>query len=94
MDEFSDKLSQFALYGSLEVFEYMGRKLKESTGIRDYIRGEQTVKMLHLVYLNLCTYYRVLSEAGLNKKFADILGTCQENCVSFRNLELNICLNS
>ncbi len=70
--KFEEKLADFALQGKLDVFEYLGERLKESTGIRDYIKGEQTVKMLYLVYLNLVPYYTVLSEPEMNKKFADI----------------------
>jgi len=73
LSEFKTKLKQFALHGNLDAFQYLAERLKQSTGIRDYIKGEQTVKMLHLVYLNLCSYYRVLSEPELNKKFADII---------------------
>ena len=73
LSEFKTKLKQFALHGNLDAFKYIAERLKQSTGIRDYIKGEQTVKMLHLVYLNLCSYYRVLSEPELNKKFADIV---------------------
>ena len=73
LNKFSDKLAEFALNGRLEVFRFLGEKIKESTSIRDYIKGEQTIKAIHLTYLNLCDYYFVISEPELNKKFADIV---------------------
>ena len=72
MREFEEKLKEFALNGNLEVFRYLGERIKESTSIRDYIKGEQTIKAIHLTYLNLCNYYFVISEPELNKRFADI----------------------
>ncbi|GAB6162542.1 ATP-binding protein [Desulfothermus naphthae] len=72
LNKFSDKLAEFALNGNLEVFRFLGEKIKESTSIRDYIKGEQTIKAIHLTYLNLCDYYFVISEPELNKRFADI----------------------
>ena len=34
------------------------------------------------------------TQVKTKKDLNSLLGTCQENCVSFRNLELNICLSS
>jgi hypothetical protein len=47
--------------------------IKESTGIRDYIYSEQTVKAMYLAYLSLTPYYVIKSEEELNKGFCDIL---------------------
>jgi len=69
----SDYLAEFALYGDLEVFRYLAQMIKESTGIRDYIYSEQTVKAMYLAYLSLTPYYVIKSEEELNKGFCDIL---------------------
>ena len=69
----SDLLADFALHGDLEVFRYLARMIKESTGIRDYIYNEQTVKSMYLAYLSLTPYYVIKSENELNKGFSDIL---------------------
>ena len=66
-------LKAFALQGDLEIFKYLAGKIKESTGIRDYIYNEQTVKSMYLAYLSLTPYYIIKSENELNKGFCDIL---------------------
>ncbi len=66
-------LKAFALHGDLEVFRYLAKMIKESTGIRDYIYSEQTVKAMYLAYLSLTPYYVIKSEEELNKGFCDIL---------------------
>ncbi len=70
--ELTTYLKEFALNGDIKVFEYLGEKIKESSGIRDYIYNEQTVKSMYLAYLSLSSYYVVKSELELNKGFADI----------------------
>ena len=73
----TDKLNtiykEFALDGSLNIFQYLAQMIKENTGIRDYIYKEQSVKSMYMAYLSLSPYYIVKSELELNKGFADIL---------------------
>jgi uncharacterized membrane protein len=66
-------LKAFALEGNLQIFRYIANLIKESTGIRDYIYSEQTVKSMYLAYLSLTPYYVVKSEEEMNKGFSDIL---------------------
>jgi hypothetical protein len=68
-----EKLKSFALHGDIEIFKYLAQMIKENTGIRDYIKSEQTVKSMYLAYLSLTPYYVIKSEEELNKGFADIL---------------------
>jgi len=65
-------LANFALHGDLEVFKYLALKIKENTGLRDYIKNEQTIKAMFLAYLSLTHYFVVKSEIEMNKGFADI----------------------
>ncbi|SFP94836.1 AAA family ATPase [Hydrogenimonas thermophila] len=65
-------LKEFALNGSLEVFNYLAEEIKRNTGLRDYIQNEQTIKAMFLAYLSLTPYFVVKSELELNKGFADI----------------------
>ena len=67
------ELKKFALYGDIEVFRYLASIIKESTGIRDYIYSEQTIKAMYLAYLSLTPYFVIKSENELNKGFCDIL---------------------
>jgi len=71
--ELNQTLKEFALNGSLEVFKYLAKMIKENTGIRDYIYKEQSVKSMYMAYLSLSPYYVIKSELELNKGFADIL---------------------
>lgn len=72
-DKLENLLAEFALQGDITVFKYLAEKIKENTGIRDYIYNEQTIKSMYLAYLSLTPYYIVKSEEELNKGFADIL---------------------
>ena len=72
VDKLSDHLADFALDGDIEVFKYLARMIKESTGIRDYINNEQTVKSMYLAYLSLTPYFVIKSEAEMSKGFCDI----------------------
>ena len=72
-DKLSNYLAEFALQGDIYVFKYLAQKIKENTGIRDYIYNEQTIKSMYLAYLSLTPYYVIKSEEELNKGFADIL---------------------
>ena len=65
-------LKDFALSGDLEVFKYLALKIKENTGLRDYIQNEQTIKAMFLAYLSLTHYFVVKSELEMSKGFADI----------------------
>ena len=67
------EFKKFALYGDIEVFRYLASIIKESTGIRDYIYSEQTIKAMYLAYLSLTPYFVIKSEKELNKGFCDIL---------------------
>jgi hypothetical protein len=66
------KLKSFALHGDIEIFKYLAEMIKENTGIRDYIKSEQTIKAMYLAYLSLTPYYVIKSEEELNKGFSDI----------------------
>jgi len=72
ISKLSDYLAEFALHGDIEVFKYLAEIIKNSTGIRDYIYSEQTVKSMYLAYLSLTPYYVIKSELEMNKGFADI----------------------
>jgi len=72
LDTFNDKLANFAQDGDLDVFHYLGERIKENSGIRDYIKGEDFVKTFCLAYLSLSNYFVARSEMELNKGFADI----------------------
>ncbi len=72
ISKLSDFLAEFALRGDIEVFKYLAKIIKESTGIRDYIYNEQTVKSMYLAYLSLTPYYVIKSEEEMNKGFCDI----------------------
>ncbi len=69
----SDYLKNFALNGDLETFKYIAKEIKHQTSIRDYIDGENGVKMIYIAYLSLTSYFVIKSEAELNKGFCDIL---------------------
>jgi len=73
ISKLSDYLAEFALHGDIEVFRYLATMIKESTGIRDYIYSEQTIKAMYLAYLSLTPYFVIKSEKELNKGFCDIL---------------------
>ncbi len=66
------EFKKFALGGEIEVFRYLATLIKESTGIRDYIYNEATVKSMYLAYLSLTPYFVIKSEAEMNKGFCDI----------------------
>jgi len=66
------EFKKFALDGELDIFRYLANMIKESTGIRDYIYNEQTLKSMYLAYLSLTPYYIIKSEAEMNKGFSDI----------------------
>ena len=72
-DKLEEYLKEFALEGSLNIFKYLAKKIKDNTGIRDYIYKEQSVKSMYMAYLSLSPYYVIKSELELNKGFADIL---------------------
>ncbi len=66
------EFKKFALDGEIEVFRYLATLIKESTGIRDYIYNEATIKSMYLAYLSLTPYFVIKSEAEMNKGFCDI----------------------
>lgn len=53
-------------------FNYFSEQINKQTSVRDYIEGERTVQMFHLVYLNLLNYFTVHSEAEMSKGFPDL----------------------
>ena len=53
-------------------FDYFAEQIYKQTSVRDYIDGEKTVQMFHLVYLNSANYYVVHSEAEMGKGFVDL----------------------
>ncbi len=66
------EFKKFALDGEIEVFRYLANLIKESTGIRDYIYNEASIKSMYLAYLSLTPYYVIKSEAEMNMGFCDI----------------------
>ena len=54
------------------VFEYFGEEVKAQLGIRDFLEGEKAVQTLHLVYMNLSSYFIIWPERELNKGFSDL----------------------
>ncbi|KIM10017.1 MAG: hypothetical protein KU38_08245 [Sulfurovum sp. FS08-3] len=66
------EFKKFALDGELDIFKYLASMIKESTGIRDYIYSEATIKSMYLAYLSLTPYFVIKSEAEMNKGFCDI----------------------
>ncbi len=53
-------------------FNYFSEQVHKQTSVRDFIDGEKTVQMFHLVYLNLLNYFTVHSEAEMGKGFVDL----------------------
>ena len=53
-------------------FQYFAKQIKTQTSVRNYIFGEHTIQMFHLIYLNLTNYFVVHSEVELGKGFADL----------------------
>ena len=72
LNEFKNTLQKFAYDGSLEVFEYLAKEIKERSKVRDYISGESFVKGFLVAFLGLSPYYGVLTESERNKGFIDI----------------------
>jgi len=53
-------------------FSYFSEQIYKQTSVRDFIDGEKTVQMFHLVYLNSANYFIVHSEAEMGKGFVDL----------------------
>jgi len=53
-------------------FNYFSEQIYKQTSVRDFMEGEKTVQMFHLVYLNLLNYFTIHSEAEMGKGFADL----------------------
>jgi len=53
-------------------FNYFSEQISKQTSVRDFMAGEKTVQMFHLVYLNLLSYFTVHSETEMNKGFVDL----------------------
>jgi hypothetical protein len=53
-------------------FTFFSEQIKKQTSVRDFINGEKTVQMFHLVYLNSANYFVVHSEPEMGKGFADL----------------------
>jgi Predicted AAA-ATPase/PD-(D/E)XK nuclease superfamily len=56
----------------LSFFRFFSEQIYKQTSVRDFIAGENTVKMFHLVYLNLVNYFIIHSEAEMGKGFSDL----------------------
>jgi hypothetical protein len=53
-------------------FNYFSEQIYKQTSVRDFMDGEKTVQMFHLVYLNLLNYFTIHSEAEMGKGFVDL----------------------
>jgi len=53
-------------------FTYFSEQIYKQTSVRDFMDGEKTVQMFHLVYLNMLNYFVVHSEAEMGKGFVDL----------------------
>lgn len=53
-------------------FNFFSQQIYQQTSVRNFIAGENTVQMFHLVYLNLVNYFIVHSEAEMGKGFSDL----------------------
>jgi len=53
-------------------FNFFAEQIYNQTSVRDFMEGEKTVQMFHLVYLNLLNYFTIHSEAEMGKGFADL----------------------
>lgn len=53
-------------------FTFFSEQIERQTSVRDFINGEKTVQMFHLVYLNSANYFVVHSEPEMGKGFADL----------------------
>ena len=53
-------------------FNYFAEQVQRQTSVRDFIDGEKTIQMFHLVYLNITNYFVVHSEAEMGKGFVDL----------------------
>ena len=73
IDTLEEHLLNLAIEKDLEVFNYIGEVIKQSSSIRDYIDGENFVKAYLLAYLNINSLYEVHSEVESNKGYIDIL---------------------
>ena len=54
------------------VFEYFAEEVRNQTSIRDYIEGEKAIQTLHLVYMNLTSYFVIFPEQEMGKGFSDL----------------------
>jgi hypothetical protein len=69
----SEMAHQMAYYGEWKpFFNYFSEQIYKQTSVRDFIDGEKTVQMFHLVYLNSANYFVVHSEAEMGKGFVDL----------------------
>ena len=64
---------KMAYYGDWKpFFSCFSEQIYKQTSVRDFMDGEKTVQMFHLVYLNLVNYFTILSEAEMGKGFVDL----------------------
>jgi len=69
----SDMAEKMAYDGEWQpFFNYFSEQIYKQTSVRDFIDGEKTVQMFHLVYLNSTDYFTVHSEAEMGKGFVDL----------------------
>ena len=69
----NDLMSGMAYDGDWRpVFEYFAEEVRNQTSIRDYIEGEKAIQTLHLVYMNLTSYFVIFPEQEMGKGFSDL----------------------
>jgi len=72
ISKFKEKLWDFALEGSLDVFKYLAEEIKKTSSIHDYISKEDHIKALYVAYISLSQFYIIKTEQELRKGFADL----------------------
>ena len=69
----TDLMRRMAYFGEWKpVFQYLAERLNEQTSVRDYLQGEKSVQMFHLVYLSLTNFFVIFPEQEMNKGFSDL----------------------
>jgi len=71
-DEFSSRLTRFALEGTMEFIKYLAEKINSTSSLHDYISKEEHIKALYVAYISLSQFYIIKTEQELNKGFADL----------------------
>ena len=66
------------------VFEFITNEMNKKTSIRDFIYGENVVKLFFLFYLSYYDYFFVSTEKELNKGYADVV--MMPNSLKYKDL--------